>query len=336
MTAVLGQCDSCGQHDVKIAYDLGGIAMWQCPACGDKAAATEARRVASVEQTALGVVSTNAATRLEHKVDHAEVKTAMLAEPTTDTGTFTGYLAAFGRDHGGDTIMPGAMSETVAAFNAGKITWHLTDAHSEKASDVVATVRSAVVDHHGLRVEAAWMPTERAQALRAMVRAGSKLGMSIDYFPDVSRPDGAGGRFLDKVTVVGGAITPKPMNAAATITEGKHAVGGSARVLTVAQATAEDAARRERETPQRRQEDATLSAASWPPPGLFDRETSLALIRGGAQAKARRELAEGDPARARAQARRDRDNAYSSALSSWLANPPTCGHGCPPGRCVYR
>jgi hypothetical protein len=114
----------------------------------------------------------------------------------------------------------------------------------------LVTAVAAAVDHHGLRVEAAWMPTERAQALRAMVRSGAKLGLSIDYFPDVARPHGAGGRFLDKVTVVGGAVTPKPMNAAATITEGKHAVGGFAQVLTVAEATAQESARRERESPQ--------------------------------------------------------------------------------------
>jgi hypothetical protein len=145
----------------------------------------------------------------EHMILDPERKTvATIAAPPaglTDNGSFTGYLAAYDRDHGGDTILPGAMDETAAALNSGRIAWHLTDAHSEKASDVVATVTAAAIDHHGLRIAGTWMPTERAQALRQMVKSGAKLGLSIDYLTDASRPDGRGGRYLEKITVVGDA-----------------------------------------------------------------------------------------------------------------------------------
>jgi hypothetical protein len=258
----------------------------------------------------------NSMARTEHKILAAECKTVATITATspgaTDNGTFSGYLAAFGRDHGGDQIMPGAMDETAAALNSGAIQWHLTDAHSEKASDVVATVRAAAVDHHGLRIEGAWMPTERAQALRQMVRNGAKLGLSIDYLTDASRPDGKGGRLLDRITVVGGAVTPKPMNAAATITEGK--AGAWAPVI----AWGSDAqAQAERSDPQRQAEDRLLAAASWPPQH-WGRELRLSLIRGAAEAKARREI-EGDYERARAQARREQQNRYSSDLAAWMA-----------------
>jgi hypothetical protein len=250
----------------------------------------------------------------ERKILAAESKTvATIAAPAvTDNGSFSGYLASYGRDHGGDTIQRGAMDETAAALNSGRIAWHLTDAHSEKASDVVATVTAAAVDSRGLRIEGTWMPTERAQALRQMVRNGAKLGLSIDYLTDASRPDGKGGRLLDRITVVGGAVTPKPMNPGAFITEGK--AGAWAPVVDVYA----DAQARHHADPQREAEDRMLAAASWPPPGLFDRGTSLALIRSTAEAKARRE-AEGDPERARAQARRDRDNAYSNGLAASMA-----------------
>jgi hypothetical protein len=205
------------------------------------------------------------------------------------------------------------MDETAAALNSGAIQWHLTDAHSERATDVVASVTAAAVDHHGLRIEGMWMPTERAQALRQMVKSGAKLGLSIDYLTDASRPDGKGGRLLDRITVVGGAVTPKPMNAAAVITEGK--AGAWAPVVDVFDAAQADAARN---NPERKAEDRLLAAVSWPPPGLFDRETSLALIRGAAETKARREI-EGDYERARAQARRDQANAYSADLACWMA-----------------
>jgi hypothetical protein len=93
-----------------------------------------------------------------HKVVRAEVKSAALAvaPPVTGSGTFTGYLATYGRDHEGDTILPGAMDESVAAVNSGGMVWHLTDAHSEKASDVVATVTRAALDQQGLRIAGVW------------------------------------------------------------------------------------------------------------------------------------------------------------------------------------
>jgi HK97 family phage prohead protease len=258
---------------------------------------------------------------IEHKIAEPEGKSAPAAAlplTSTDAGSFSGYLAVVGnRDHQGDTILPGALDATLREFNAGRIRWLITDSHSDSASDVVAEVKAAALDGHGLRVEAQWMPTERAQQLRAMVLAGGGLGLSIDYYPRQARSDGKGGRFLEDLAVIGGAVTPKPANPLAIIVSGKGAQGGFARVLTVEQEIAEGSARRERQSPQRRAEDAMLAAASWPPPH-FDRETRLALIRGAAEAKGRRELA-GDPERAQAQRRRDQANDYSTAMHRWFA-----------------
>jgi hypothetical protein len=85
--------------------------------------------------------------RPEQKIWRGESKTATLAEPLTDTGTFTGYLAVVNnRDHQGDTILPGALDETLAEFRAGRIAWLLTDSHSEFATDVIARVTEASMD----------------------------------------------------------------------------------------------------------------------------------------------------------------------------------------------
>jgi hypothetical protein len=277
----------------------------------------------------------------EHKILAAEgktVATVATATPTaTDNGTFSGYLAAWGRDLGGDTITgPGAVAETVAAVNRGAITWHLTDSHSERASDVVATVTSATVDEHGVRIAAKWAPGATAQGLRAMARDGHALGLSIDYLVDDWEPDGRGGRNLTRITIVGGAITPKPMNPGATVIESKgEAATGYAPVVTIEQSIGAGAAAAERATPERRREDAMLAAASWPP-RHFDRATRLALLTGAAQAKAHHEL-EGDYERQRVQARREQQNRYSSGLAAWLASATVCGHGsCLPGACKYR
>ena len=254
----------------------------------------------------------SALTGSAHKVIRAETKTTAMAPPVTGTGTFTGYLAGFGRDHSGDQIMgAAAVADTVAEVNAGRIQWHITDSHSEKASDVVATVTAAAADRRGVRISANWAPGETAQRLRAMARAGHQLGLSIDYLVDAARPDGAGGRFLDRITIIGGAVTPKPMNAAAVITEGKAAPWSP-----VADVFGDVQARSQRDDPQRRQDERILAAAPWPPPGLFDRETSLGLARGAAAAKAAR-MVPGDGEAAR-QARWQRANAYSHDLSEWL------------------
>jgi hypothetical protein len=260
------------------------------------------------------------AARIEHKiVTSAEVKSVAMiaAAPVTGNGTFTGYLAAFGRDFGGDRLMPGSMDETAAALNSGAIRWHLTDSHSEKASDVVATVTAAVVDHYGLRIAGQWMPDETAQKLRQKVRSGAKLGLSIDYLTDASRPDGKGGRLLDRVTVVGGAVTPHPMNPGAFITESKYAA--SVPVVGLYDDAYAESRRRERDHPDLLRQDARIAAAGWIPPGL-PRDLQLRLLDGldAAQAKAlaAASMTEGDRL---LEARRDADNRYSNGLAAWMA-----------------
>jgi Caudovirus prohead serine protease len=256
------------------------------------------------------------AARTEHKIMAGTEVKSMTMAPTlmvTDSGSFTGYLAAYGTDLGGDTIQPGAMDETAAALNSGAIAWHLTDAHSDLASDVVATVSAAAVDSRGLRIVAQWMPTERAQNLRKMVRHGAKLGLSIDYLTDSASPDGKGGRLLNKITVVGGAVTPKPMNPGAFITEGKAAE--YAPIVDVY----DDAQARHADPDRDRiaREDAMLAAASWPPQGMFDRKTALALMRGAALAEAARQPEDDGDRLARE--RYDENNRYCNGLAAWMA-----------------
>ena len=246
-----------------------------------------------------------------------EVKTVAMADagPVTGAGSFTGYLAGIGnRDHGGDTIQPGAMDASAAALNSGAIAWCLTDAHSDLASDVVATVTAAAVDSRGLRIQGQWMPTERAQALRRMVRNGARLGLSIDYLTDASRPDGKGGRLLDLITVVGGAITPKPLNPMAVITEGK---GGGSWAPVVGLYDSIQAERRDPDRDRIRREDAMLAGLDWPPRGL-SRDIRLQLLNGAAAAKAARAAGENDGDR-RERERWEAANTYSSNLAGWLA-----------------
>jgi hypothetical protein len=150
--------------------------------------------------------------------------TDVTVETGSDLGSFSGYLAVYARDSGGDTITPQALQQTVADFQAGRRRWLLTDGHSDQAGDVVAEVDTAELDSIGLRVTAQWLSSDRAQMLRQMVLDGARLGLSIDYTAE-ARPDGLGGRLLEQVQVYGGAVTPRPMNGLAVILEGKDARG---------------------------------------------------------------------------------------------------------------
>jgi hypothetical protein len=81
-------------------------------------------------------------------------------------------------------------------------------------------------NHHGLRVEGGVDADPNVPSICAAWCGPARNSvLSIDYFADVARTDGAGGRFLDRITVVGGAVTPKPMNAGRDDHRGQGHVG---------------------------------------------------------------------------------------------------------------
>jgi hypothetical protein len=147
----------------------------------------------------------------------------------------------------------------------------------------------------------------------------------------------AGGR-CTRVAVFGGAITPRPANGLATIIEGKLATVISqgapvvrqwAPVVTVEEAIAQGAARRDPDRDRLRRMAKALEAAGWPPPELVAQiglETAHGMLEHAAAAKAMRQAAH-DPARAAAAAKRDRDNAYAYGLQDAMARLERDGCG---------
>jgi hypothetical protein len=255
---------------------------------------------------------------LEHK---SLTATDVTVETDASLGVFSGYLAAFARDAVGDTITPDGLDGTVRDFQAGLRRWLLTDGHSDQAGDVVAEVDTAQLDEVGLFITAKWMGSDRAQQLRQLVLDGAKLGLSIDW-DGAYRPDGQGGRLLTRVDVYGGAITPKPMNGRAIITEGKTARGGTvALAVPIVDVYAQAQAQHRDPDRARLRLMAEVVAASWVSPGLaksIGTEMAYRMVMGAAEAKAHREL-EGDPERTRARQRWERANEYSSNLAAWMA-----------------
>jgi hypothetical protein len=287
------------------------------------------------------------------KVVGIEHKTVLdvTTETGTETGVFSGYLAVFSRDASGDSISPAGLDQTVADFQAGRRPWLLTDTHSHSATDVVAEVTSARVDSVGLFITAKWLSSDRAQQLRQMVLDGARLGLSIDYTAE-SRPDGRGGRQLTQVTVYGGAITNRPMNGLAMITEGKAGASASSydgMSPEQALAIAEVAAYGERQaaaalTPSLNADGHRAMA------GILDRiegDSQMASLMAWANSPEVAAEYRRDPNAVLAE--RDRDaaakaNAYSNDLASFQAQQATmtgcagcqwCARGVP-SSCVYR
>jgi hypothetical protein len=253
---------------------------------------------------------------------------------TTGSGEFTGYLCAWQRDHGGDTIEPTSVAGTLADFKSGQTSWLLTAGHagSNDTSGLVAYVTDAELDHVGLKITGKWLPGETAQRLREAANAGAPIGLSIDYLVTKARPDGHGGRILQDITIVGGALVNVPMNSRARITESK---GGGTFPSSVPVVDVYADAQARRADPQRQREDAILQAADWPPRD-WPRDMRLALIMDTAAAKAARPLPEDDGRRVQRE-RWERNNKYSADLHEWLRTATACAHGgCLPGACKYQ
>jgi hypothetical protein len=317
--------------DAQELYLVPGVseALWEMPeselqarmlGLAGKARTPLVRRrpMTLVEWGRSGVPSGPDAYVLEHK--------SVVAPSLVDLGSFTGYLAVVGvRDLQGDVLDLGSMDATVADFQAGRLQWFLTDAHSDRASDVVAEVTDAALDATGLRIKAAWLATERAQQLRGLVKAGVRLGLSIDYFPVVSEPDGKGGRILSEVVIVGGALTPKPANPLAVVVEGKATSPLAAALPNSAPcgdlyATMQAESERRDPARARLQRMAEVVAASWVSPALAKAigvEAAYRLVEGAAELAAARQV-EGDPMGELERERWEASNRYSSDLAAWM------------------
>jgi HK97 family phage prohead protease len=235
--------------------------------------------------------------------------------------------------------MPGAFSAAVAQVNAGRLVLPLTDGHDyEDVSATIGRVVEAKEDHVGLWIRAALSGDEHAQRLRPKL---GNVGLSIGYrMLTPAQPRPGGGRNLHAIDLLHVAVTPSPMNAQTRVLSVKTAAGNVswAPVLTVAQNTAVEAHRNDPDRAQR-ERMAAVVAGSWLSPALkavLSVEDAYGLVESATAAKAARQAVPDEALRLR-QARRDRDNAYSNAMSAWKAQVTDCGHrSCMPGRCVYR
>jgi HK97 family phage prohead protease len=128
-----------------------------------------------------------------------------------DTGTFTGLGAAYGNvDLGGDKIMPGAFTRTLAAGKQFPLLWQHDPSNPIGTAKVTDTPQ-------GLQVEGTLLlqdPT--AQKAYTFMKAGVIKGMSIGYETLQSTMDGDV-RQLKELKLWEVSVVTFPMNESATI-----------------------------------------------------------------------------------------------------------------------
>lgn len=143
-----------------------------------------------------------------------------------DEGIFTGYVSVFGNvDAGGDIVVPGAFTDSLAAWKAkGKLPPVLWQHRTCEPLGPFLEMRE---DTHGLWVKGQLLVTDvpRAREARALLKSKALDGMSIGYVPrDDSIDRATGVRSLKKVDLYEGSIVTFGMNGMATVNSVKSAI----------------------------------------------------------------------------------------------------------------
>lgn len=153
---------------------------------------------------------------LVHKsCDRADIK---LFDGEGGAGGFIGYGSTFSnRDRAGEIVVPGAFRKSLEAFMRDGF---IAVGH-DWAALPVATIKTAAEDEMGLRLEAEFHGTARAQEARQTVRErierGKSVGLSIGYRV-LDAEDTEDGRLLKEIELHEVSLVTVPCNALAAVT----------------------------------------------------------------------------------------------------------------------
>jgi HK97 family phage prohead protease len=139
-----------------------------------------------------------------------EVK--LLAAPlaaVTEAGMFEGYASLFGvADLGGDLVLPGAFSASLARRGAGgvRMLWQHDPAQP------IGRWTAIVEDGRGLRVRGQLnLAVARAREIHALMKEGAVDGLSIGFRVERARRDRAGVRRLERLDLWEISLVTFPM-----------------------------------------------------------------------------------------------------------------------------
>jgi HK97 family phage prohead protease len=154
------------------------------------------------------------------------------APVAVEHGSFEGYASTWSvegaPDRQDDYVAPGAFARAVAGINGGWLTVPVTLEHAfADPRRIIGQVVEAREDHKGLWIRATLTSDDDAQAIRAKLKSGAKIGLSIGYNPvrvrEVHGPHGRPARELVEVDLAHVAVVGTPANGSAFITSAKAA-----------------------------------------------------------------------------------------------------------------
>lgn len=141
-----------------------------------------------------------------------EHKTVQFKQQDIEGRTFSGYAATYDLDQGGDVIMPGAFTKTLAErSNDVKILWQ----HNEPIGKPMVMRE----DEKGLFVEAKISKTRLGDEAIELMRDGVIDQMSIGYSVPQGKAEYKDGiRYIKEMKLYEASLVTFPMNEAARIT----------------------------------------------------------------------------------------------------------------------
>lgn len=154
------------------------------------------------------------------------------ADATYPNGVLEGYASVFGNvDHGGDVVMPGAFTKTLAEqLPTGAI--KLYDSHQiyKGTEAIIGVVLEAKEDAYGLWFRAAFSSVQHAQDVRTKIKEGilNALSFGFDITKDSVEQYGEGRvRKIHEVKIYEISVVPWGMNPKAHIQSAKSLVAVS-------------------------------------------------------------------------------------------------------------
>lgn len=139
-----------------------------------------------------------------------------------DSGHIEGLLAGFGNvDHGGDKLLPGSLSKSLAARTSPlPMLLH----HDMKRP--IGAWKEWREQADGLYVAGNMtLATRDAQEAHALAKDGALTGLSIGWEPKQSTRDQAGNRIISEAELYEGSLVAIPMNPKAQVTAIKSIAG---------------------------------------------------------------------------------------------------------------
>ncbi|PSJ42152.1 HK97 family phage prohead protease [Allosphingosinicella deserti] len=140
----------------------------------------------------------------------------------SDSGAIEGLLAGFGNvDHGGDKLLPGCLTKTLASRSAP-----LPMLLHHDMQRPIGAWKEWQERSEGLYVKGALtLATRDAQEAHALAKDGALTGLSIGWKPTKTTHDAKGVRLVSEAELFEGSLVAIPMNDATRVTAVKAITG---------------------------------------------------------------------------------------------------------------